>query len=163
MAGAAELHPRQFRDALGAFATGVTIVTTLDTEGRPVGVTSSSFNSVSLAPPLVVWSLRLESGSLEAFRRARRFAVHVLEHTQRDLSVQFAGASERRFHGLAWSNSPNLTPDIGRCAARFECRTAHEYLGGDHLIFVGEVVALRATEDSRPLLFHKGRYAEIQA
>ncbi len=149
----------EFRKALGAFATGVTIITTCDGHGAPVGLTANSFNSVSLNPPLVLWSLSLTSSSLAAFRDARHWAVHVLAADQQALSMRFARRGEDRFAGLPIERGVDGVPLLKGCAARFVCRTAFEYRGGDHLIFVGEVLEFTRLE-APPLVFHGGRYAD---
>jgi 3-hydroxy-9,10-secoandrosta-1,3,5(10)-triene-9,17-dione monooxygenase reductase component len=154
-----ESTQREFRDALGAFATGVTIATTLDAAGQPVGVTASSFNSVSLDPPLVLWSLAKSSQSRPAFCDSGHFAVHVLAASQEELSNRFARSGEDKFGGVAWSRGTLGSPVFDEHAALFQCRTRHQYEGGDHIILVGEVVDYEAREQA-PLLFHAGRYAE---
>lgn len=159
---APENSKADFRAALGRFPTGVTIVTTLGAEGVAVGVTSSSFNSVSLEPPLVLWSLAKSSTSLPAFRASGRFAVHVLSAAQQPLAVRFASRIEDRFAGVAWRSDDEGLPLLVGCAARFRCRTAHEYEGGDHVIFVGEVLDFDAS-DAAPLIFHASAYAEVGA
>lgn len=150
---------RAFRNALGCFATGVTIATTCDADGAPIGVTASSFNSVSLDPPLVLWSLAKSAQSRAAFRRSGHFAVHVLAASQEALSNRFARSGEDKFAGVDWRAGELGSPLLDEFAARFECRTRHEYEGGDHVILVGEVVAFES-RDVAPLLFHGGRYAE---
>jgi len=154
------VDPIAFRNALGAFVTGVTIVTTCDTQGRRVGLTANSFNSVSLDPPMILWSLGLKSNSLDAFRNARWWAVHILSSEQEALSARFAKAGADKFADLQVSEGPDQIPLIGDCAARFICRTAFEYEGGDHAIFVGEVMAFERA-DRTPLAFHQGRYARV--
>lgn len=149
----------EFRNALGSFATGVTIATTLDANGEPVGVTASSFNSVSLDPPLVLWSLAKNSLSREAFCTSGHFAVHVLAANQEELSNRFARSGEDKFSDVEWSKGQLDSPVFTNHAALFECRTKHQYEGGDHIILVGEVVAYDA-RDEAPLLFHAGRYVE---
>ena len=153
---------RAFRDALGSFATGVTIATTLDAERRPVGVTASSFNSVSLDPPLVLWSLSKGALSRAAFAHSGHFAIHVLAAGQQDLSDRFARSGADKFADIAWAEGTLGSPLFDDCAARFECRTRHEYEGGDHIILVGEVVRFEA-RDVAPLLFHAGGYARRRA
>ena len=150
---------RAFRDALGSFATGVTIATTLAPDGEPVGVTASSFNSVSLDPPLVLWSLAKSSHSRPAFCESGHFAVHVLSAAQEELSNRFARSGEDKFSGVDWKEGQLGSPVLSQYAARFECRTRHQYEGGDHIIMVGEVVDFEA-RDEAPLLFHSGSYAE---
>ena len=149
-----------FRSALGRFVTGVTIVTTRDAEGRAVGLTANSFNSVSLDPPLVLWSLALGSPNLAAFREARPWAVHVLAADQEDLSNRFATRGIDKFEGLAGEDGPEGAPLIPGVAARFGCRSTFEYEGGDHAIFVGEVVDF-SDRDVQPLVFHGGRYGGV--
>jgi 3-hydroxy-9,10-secoandrosta-1,3,5(10)-triene-9,17-dione monooxygenase reductase component len=151
-----------FRTALGAFATGVTVVTTCDAHGMPVGVTASSFNSVSLDPPMVLWSLGRDSRSIETFTRTDRFAVHILAAGQETLSNNFASSKDDKFGAVSYELSSNGTPHLGACAARFDCRTAHRYDGGDHVILVGEVVDFEVTKEE-PLLFHRGAYTTVQA
>lgn len=149
---------RQFRNALGAFATGVTIVTSRDAAGRDVGLTANSFNSVSLEPPMVLWSLSKRARSLPAFLAASRFAVHVLAADQEELSLRFAARRPDKFAGLDLERGPGELPMLRGCSARFLCRTAFRHDGGDHVIFVGEVESFDHT-DRPPLLFHGGRYA----
>ncbi len=147
-----------FRNALGSFATGVTIVTTRDATGQDCGLTANSFNSVSLDPPMVLWSLARSSLSMDAFRNAEYFAVHILAADQEPLSNGFAKRGADKFAGLAPDRGAGDVPLLAGCAARFECRTAYQYEGGDHVIFVGEVIAFDH-DDRAPLLFHGGRYA----
>jgi 3-hydroxy-9,10-secoandrosta-1,3,5(10)-triene-9,17-dione monooxygenase reductase component len=149
---------REFRNALGAFTTGVTIVTTRDASGRDVGLTVNSFNSVSLEPPLVLWSLARSSASLAAFVEAEHFAVHILGARQEGLSNQFARRGADKFAGLELARGHGGVPLLDGCAARFECRTAYRHEGGDHEIFVGEVLSFEHF-DRAPLVFQKGGYA----
>lgn len=150
---------KDFRKALGAFATGVTIITTKDQDEKPVGVTASSFNSVSLDPPLVLWSLSKTSLSRTAFEKSGHFAIHVLADTQDDLSNRFARSGASKFDGIDWNDGELSSPLLPDFAAIFECRTKYQYEGGDHIIFVGEVVSFEV-HDKAPLLFHAGAYAE---
>jgi 3-hydroxy-9,10-secoandrosta-1,3,5(10)-triene-9,17-dione monooxygenase reductase component len=157
-AGAAPIDARGFRNALGTFTTGVTIVTTRDPTGHDVGLTVNSFNSVSLDPPLVLWSLARSSGSLPAFLGAEYFAVHILGAGQEALSNRFAQRGADKFADLAIARGRGGVPLLDGCAARFECRTAYCYKGGDHEIFVGEVLSFEHFDQS-PLVFQKGGYA----
>lgn len=150
---------RDFRAALGNFATGVTIVTTVDGDNEPVGVTASSFNSVSLDPPLVLWSLAKSAKSREAFCSSGHFAIHILTAGQEELSNRFAQSGTDKFAGSQWSTGTLGSPVLAEHAAVFECSTRHQYEGGDHIILVGEVHSFDAREEA-PLLFHGGRYAE---
>ena len=147
----------QFRKALGAFATGVTIVTTRAGD-QDIGLTANSFNSVSLDPPMVLWSLARNSLSLPAFLAGDHFAVHVLSVAQEPLSKLFAVRGENKFKDLPTTRGHGDVPLLSNCAARFQCRTAYRYEGGDHMIFVGEVLDFDQTELA-PLVFHGGRYA----
>jgi len=149
----------EFRRALGSFATGVTIITTRDADGNNIGLTANSFNSVSLNPPLVLWSLAESSNSLAAFRQAAHWAVHVLAADQEPLSTRFAKRGVDKFAGLDCELGVDGVPLLRGCTARFECRTAFQYEGGDHVIFVGQVLNFTRA-DSAPLVFHSGRYAD---
>ena len=144
----------EFRQALGHFATGVAIVTTIADEG-PVGLTVNSFNSVSLDPPLVLWSLSKSSSSVQAFSESGYFAVHILASDQREVSRIFAQRGADKYAGIPLETGINGTPLLPGCSARFECKTHAQYEGGDHLILVGEVVKYE-TSEKPPLLFHKG-------
>lgn len=155
------LDQKQFRSALGCFATGVTVVTTRDANGAPVGVTANSYNSVSLDPPMVLWSLARTSLSLDAFMQGAHFAVHVLGEDQRDTALRFATRGGEKFAGLDCAIGTGGVPLLEHCVARFECRTVHRYEGGDHIIFVGEVEAFSQFEKN-PLLFHLGQFARVQ-
>ncbi|WP_397475012.1 flavin reductase [Pusillimonas sp.] len=158
MAKPYETDAKALRQVLASFATGVTIVTTNDTSGEPVGITANSFSSVSLSPPLVLWSLAKSAFSRSAFESNGYWAVHILAHDQEGLSNRFARSGENKFAGLALESGINDLPLIPGCAARLQCKTALQYEGGDHIIFVGEVVQYEAISAS-PLVFHAGRYA----
>lgn len=148
----------QFRQALGAFATGVTIVTTCDESGQDVGLTANSFNSVSLNPPLVLWSLARKARSHAAFARCEYFAVHILAADQEALSARFATAGADKFSGLEITRGAGGVPLLDSCAARFVCRTNYRYEGGDHEIFVGEVLDFEHFPKP-PLVYQRGQYA----
>ncbi len=148
----------RFRRALGAFATGVTVITTVDTSGNDVGVTANSFNSVSLSPPLVLWSLARTSTIFNAFVAASHFAIHILASEQDSLAMRFAQKGLDRFGGLTLGRGAGGVALLEDCAARFECRTAAQYAGGDHVIFLGEVLNFES-HAHEPLLFKRGRFA----
>jgi len=150
--------PRDFRRALGTFATGVTIVTARAPDGMPVGITANSFNSVSLQPPMVLWSLANTARTREVFSTSSHWNVHILSNAQEHLSNRFARAGEDKFAGLALDESAFGAPLLQGCSARFECRGAFQYEGGDHTIFVGEVVAYDSCA-LPPLLYLTGEYA----
>jgi 3-hydroxy-9,10-secoandrosta-1,3,5(10)-triene-9,17-dione monooxygenase reductase component len=154
-------NPKAFRNALGSFATGVTVVTTCSAEGQDVGLTANSFNSVSLDPPMVLWSLNRNSASLPAFTEGRAFAVHVLAASQQALSDRFASRMPDRFAGLELKRGIEGTPLLGSCAACFQCRLSFRYDGGDHEILVGEVVAFESTSLT-PLIYHGGAYGDLR-
>jgi len=147
----------EFRRALSCFATGVAVVTTLDQNGERVGMTISSFNSVSLDPPLVLWSIANNSYSYDAFMNAEYFAVNVLTMDQQNLSAQFATKGIDKFEGLDCREGLHGAPILPEYAACFECCTEHRYAGGDHQIIVGRVLRLEDRE-SDPLIFYRGRF-----
>lgn len=147
-----------FRQALSSFATGVAIITTRDAAGEAIGLTVNSFNSVSLDPPLVLWSLAKTANSLETFKNIEHWAVHILSAEQQELSQQFAKKGADKFAGVSVEKGAGDVPLLVGCSARFQCRTASQYEGGDHVIFVGEVLSFDRC-DSAPLVFHGGSYA----
>lgn len=157
---AALRDPREFRNALGQFTTGVTVVTTLDADGNPVGMTANSFSSVSLDPMLVLWSVARSAGNFNAFNQADHFAIHVLHAGQQAVSNQFAAKGGDRFAGIDFDRGFQGVPALTDYCARFECSTEHRYEGGDHIILVGRVQHYDYTNKS-PLIFHAGRYANL--
>ncbi len=152
---------RKFRDALGMFATGITVVTTCDKEGKPVGMTANSFASLSLDPPLLVWNAGDHSDYYEVFRDTDHFAVHVLHEGQKDISVRFSTKSEDKFAGLEWQEGEAGSPILDDYAVCFECTKEANYPGGDHLILVGRVVNFDDKGDLVPLIYHRGNYREL--
>ncbi|MEP3562006.1 MAG: flavin reductase [Marinobacter sp.] len=154
----ASFDPQEFRSALSTFTTGVTIITTRAENGDPVGITANSFNSVSLNPPMVLWSLDKSAMSLSAFTNNKHWNVHILSTEQEALSGRFASRGEDKFKGLELDQGINNIPLMRNCTARFNCRTAFMYEGGDHIIFVGEVLNFDKT-DLPPLAFQSGQYA----
>lgn len=148
---------RDLRTALGQFATGVTVVTTLSASGAPVGLTVSSFNSVSLAPPLVLWSLGCQSRALEDFKTCRHYAINILAADQLAWALQFAARDVDRFAGVQVSAGLHGIPVIDGTVATFECINRSQYPEGDHIIFVGEVLACRSNDSVIPLLYHRGK------
>jgi len=151
------MDPRQLRNALGRFTTGVTIVTCCDAQGRFVGLTANSFNSLSLEPPLVLWSLRTASPALAAFQAATRFAVNVLAESQVDLSRRFASRVDDRFVEGAWALGEQGAPVLAGSAAVFECESVSHQVAGDHHLFIGRVLACTEAPVP-PLLFQAGHY-----
>lgn len=152
----------EFRNALGRFATGVTIVTTADAEGRRFGVTANSYNSVSLDPPLVLWSLAKTSRSMDAFRQCEAFAIHILGAHQEELAKRFASRGNDKFAELDTHEGYAGVPLFDDCVAHFECVTENRFEGGDHTIFLGRVVNFEAC-DHEPLLFHRGSFARVHS
>lgn len=147
-----------FRAALAMFATGVTIVTARDEHGAPVGLTANSFNSVSLTPPLVLWSLSQQAGSMAAFARGSHYAIHILAAGQHALAERFASRAVDRFAGVDWHEGGNGVPLLDGAAAVFECFNRSRYEEGDHVIFVGEVEHCARRDGAQPLIFHGGKY-----
>lgn len=152
---------RDFRETLGRFPTGVTIVTALSPDGTPIGVTISSFNSVSLDPPLILWSLSTNSPKLEAFRRASHYAINVLASNQHELSNRFASRAEDRFADVAVLEGLGGAPLIEGCCAWFECTQEAQYPGGDHLVFIGHVERFAQGDEGSPLVFFDGGYRRL--
>ncbi|AHG18584.1 flavin oxidoreductase [Chania multitudinisentens RB-25] len=154
------LDSRAFRRALGNFATGVTVVTAATQDGTRVGVTANSFNSVSLDPPLVLWSIDKRSGSYPVFEQANHFAINVLAADQVDLSNRFARPSEDKFAGIEVDMGAGNAPLLVDCAARFQCEKYQQIDGGDHWILIGKVVAFDDLGRA-PLVYHQGAYSMV--
>ena len=152
---------RALRNTLGRFATGVTIVTAIDPDGHPIGLTVNSFSAVSLKPALVLWCLDNGSHNLAAFRHASHHAINVLAAGQVDLSNRFATWPVDRFAGLQWRPGAGGAPLFDGCCASFEVANETAHAGGDHTIFVGRVVNFSETPDLAPLLFHAGQYGKL--
>ena len=149
---------QEFRTALGMFATGVTIVTARDQEGNVIGLTANSFNSVSLEPPLVLWSLARGAASLAAFSHGSHYAINVLAADQKALAERFALKGADRWAGVEFSQGIGGAPLLHGAAATFECFNRSRYEEGDHVIFVGEVERCGHRPGASPLLFHGGRF-----
>jgi flavin reductase (DIM6/NTAB) family NADH-FMN oxidoreductase RutF len=159
----AALDPKEFRRAYGQFLTGVTIVTTRDEDGTPVGITANSFTSASLEPPMVLICLDQKLASYRAFQVGRPYAVHVLSEDQADLSSLFAKRGADKFGALECGEGLDGVPVLPDYLALFECRIVHCYPAGDHTIFVGQVENLAvSTRPRRPLGFFSGEYAAIE-
>jgi flavin reductase (DIM6/NTAB) family NADH-FMN oxidoreductase RutF/DNA-binding IclR family transcriptional regulator len=151
---------RELRRALGAFVTGVTVITTTDGEGRFHGVTANSFSSVSLDPPLVLWSQVVNAQSHSTFFKAERFAVNILAEDQIELSNRFAKSSAEKFAGLEVDIGLDGIPLLRGCGARLQCRVVSRVPGGDHTIYIGEVESIERAE-RKPLAFGNGQYLRI--
>jgi flavin reductase (DIM6/NTAB) family NADH-FMN oxidoreductase RutF/DNA-binding IclR family transcriptional regulator len=153
---------RALRDVLGTFVTGVTVVTTADSAGLMHGVTANSFSSVSLDPPMVLWSQALKALSCPAFRDTDRFAVNILVEDQTAISKQFGSARPNKFDGVSFRKGLGGVPLIDGCSAYLECRKVATYPGGDHVIFLGEIERFEHSS-LRPLAFGRGRYMVAHA
>lgn len=157
-----EIDPRALRNVLGCFATGVAVVTAVGDNGKPVGMTINSFSSVSLDPPLVLWSIGLNSPSHGAFCRHPGFAINILEASHKDLSLHFARPSEDKFKGINWRPGNHGVPVLQDALATLECVTENRIISGDHEIFIGRVVKIDQTEGA-PLVFHRGGFVSLGA
>jgi flavin reductase (DIM6/NTAB) family NADH-FMN oxidoreductase RutF len=157
-ARAPDFSAHEFRASLGMFATGVTIVTARTDSGELVGLTANSFNSVSLSPPLVLWSLSKAAGSMAAFSNGLHYAINVLSADQQALAEQFAARGTDRWAGVGYREGGNGAPLLNGAAATFECFNRSQYAEGDHVIFVGEVERCTQRTGASPLLFHGGRF-----
>ena len=154
----APFTPEEYRAALGQFATGVTLVTARGPDGRLLGLTANSFNSVSLSPPLVLWSLSRQSSSMPGFLAASHYAINVLAADQRLLAERFSRKGIDRYEGVAWRPGLTGAPVIDGAVAVFECRHRSQHDEGDHVIFVGEVEQCSRRLGAAPLVFHGGRF-----
>lgn len=151
------LDPRALRDAFGCFMTGVTVVTTIDADGKPIGFTANSFSSVSLDPPLLLVSIANSSANLEAFAKGNGFAVNILSEQQKDVSATFARRIEDRFATVYWKHGPIGSPLIAEVSAWFDCTLDQAIAAGDHTILIGRVGAFEAS--SHPGLgYYRGAY-----
>src|SRR5579859_1244251 len=153
---------RDFRTALGTFPTGVCLITTLGPDGERAGLTANSFSSVSLDPPMVLWSLARSASSASVFRDAEYFAINVLATADAALSSHFARSGANKIAAFAERFTAGLggAPVLRGAVATFECHSRHRYYGGDHIIVIGVVERYQHT-DFAPLVFHRGRYAEL--
>lgn len=153
---------REFRDMLGCFATGVTIITTVDTEGSPVGLTANSFSSLSLDPPMVLFCLDRNVVSFPAFHSSRHFAVNILGADQQEMSGQFARSGSDKWNGIEFDTWQTGCPILGGCIATFECMIESIFEGGDHVIIVGQVVRMAGPNgETAPLTYYRGKYGTI--
>ena len=149
---------QEFRSALGMFATGVTIITARTASGELLGLTANSFNSVSLEPPLVLWSLGRSAASMAALSTGSHYAINILAADQKELAERFAGKREDRWAGVDFIDSPCGAPLLTGTVATFECFNRSRYEEGDHVIFVGEVERCTQRVGASPLLYHGGKF-----
>jgi flavin reductase (DIM6/NTAB) family NADH-FMN oxidoreductase RutF len=157
-AHAPDFSQTEFRQALGQFATGVTVVTARSASGALVGLTVNSFNAVSLDPPLVLWSLGLRSASMEVLRSCTHYAINVLGADHQALAKQFATKDIDRFAGVAWHAGAYGLPLIDGAVATFECFNRNRYAEGDHVIFVGEVERCTHRAAAAPLVYYASQF-----
>ncbi|CAG4893925.1 flavin reductase family protein [Paraburkholderia gardini] len=153
-----------FRRALSQFATGVTVITTRAPSGQLIGITASSFNSVSMTPPLVLWSLATRSASMPVFRENSHYVVNVLAASQLDLCKRFATVKGDRFEGVSHAAGDSGMPVLDGAIAWFECHNRSRYEEGDHVIFVGEVERCGFTDqtgETQPLVFQNGSFHSL--
>ena len=156
------VEPRAFRDAMGCFASAVTVVSTCAEDRRPVGVTVNSFNSVSLDPPLILFCLGLEATNLPYFLAHGRFVVNVLNEDQQDISSGFAKDGDQFFSEIEFEWSEHECPVIPGAVAVFECDMETTHDGGDHIILIGRVRNCRHRLDCDPLVYYRSRYAGVR-
>ena len=149
-----------FKEAMGNYPTGVTVVTTTDSDGKPVGLTVNSFASVSLDPLMVLWSIDHKASSIHSFKESEKFVVHLLAEDQQELVKLFSSKDVDRFSKVKWDFSDNQLPVIEGGFAVFECETFQTVEAGDHTILIGLVTNIR-TEEKNPLLYHRKHVGPI--
>lgn len=150
-----------FKDVMGNYPTGVTIVTSKNEEGQPIGLTVNSFASVSLDPMLILWSIDHKVSSLEAFKKAPGFAVHVLAGDQQELCRTFASKNTERFENTEWSISNHNLPVLANTFGVLQCKTFKQVEAGDHTILIGEVVDIQIDKEREPMLYHRRKFGPI--
>lgn len=153
---------RQFRNALGRFPTGVTVITTCAPGGKREGLTANSFAALSLDPPLVLWSINHNSPSVQGFLASGHFAINVLRAGQMDISHRFATRRENKFGDIGFDDGFGGSPVLHDVLATFECKTEQTIHGGDHMLFVGRVLRISYGE-GEPLIFNSGNYCTARA
>lgn len=161
-AGAMSFSPREFRDTLGAFPTGVCLVSACDAKGDAHAITINSFASVSLEPPLILWSLQRDAEVYELFEGAKRFSISVLSRSQEELSVYYSQHQSHWMRDGDFVLGESGAPIVCNALAVFECALEATYDGGDHLIILGKVAQISASEDNDPLVFSAGEYRGLQ-
>ena len=156
-----QLDDREFRTALGCFTTGVTVITALGPRGELLGNTVNSFSSVSLEPPLILWCMGRHALSLKGYLSTDHFAVNILAADQQALSTCFAKAGAEKWTNVGYDTWSTGSPIIVGAMAVFECKTRHTFMGGDHVIFVGEVLTAAYDKTREPLVFLQGKYRQM--
>ncbi len=155
------INPLELRNAFGSFATGVTVVTANPEGFAPFGMTVNSFSSLSLDPPLLLWSLQNNSECWDAFVAAEQFAINILAEHQQDLSSLYAKKGQHDLQAEHFEIGPSGVAVLNDSLARFECRVEERLAGGDHTIYVGRVEHLRTTDHERPVVFYAGQYRQL--
>lgn len=155
-------NSKDFRKALGTFATGITVVTTFSDTSGPVGITVNSFTSVSLEPPLVLWCLDNNADSYQDFANGNNFAIHVLHEEQKNLSDNFAFKDSNKFSDIEWATSKVGTPVLRDFSSCFECEVEDKYSAGDHLILLGRVLKFEMRDNNAPLIYYEGNYQKLK-
>ena len=154
--------PTELRKALSSFATGVTVITGIGNNGQAVGVTISSFNTVSLDPPLVLWSLSERSILMDAFAVGKKQLIHVLERSQEDIAMRFAKSTGDQFTGVDLVTTPSGLATLTDCVAYFECETIAVHPGGDHRIIVARILNMQHHEERDPLVFSRSQFMGLR-
>lgn len=152
---------QELRRAFSCFATGVTVITGIDQNGKPVGITISSFNTVSLNPPLVLWSIGSQSDLCNSFRIGQKQLIHVLDVNQKDLALVFAKQLNKNNIQMEHQIEPSGLMRLANCLAYFECETIAVHEGGDHHIIVARVLSIEQDSDRHPLLFAQSQFNQL--
>ena len=152
---------QELRRAFSCFATGVTVITGIDQNGKPVGITISSFNTVSLNPPLVLWSIGSQSDLCNSFRIGQKQLIHVLDVNQKDLALVFAKQLNKNSIQMEHQIEPSGLMRLANCLAYFECETIAVHEGGDHHIIVARVLSIEQDSDRYPLLFAQSQFNQL--
>jgi flavin reductase (DIM6/NTAB) family NADH-FMN oxidoreductase RutF len=152
---------QELRRAFSCFATGVTVITGIDQNGKPVGITISSFNTVSLNPPLVLWSIGSQSDLCNSFRIGQKQLIHVLDVNQKDLALVFAKQLDKNNIRMEHQIKPSGLMRLANCLAYFECETIAVHEGGDHHIIVARVLSIEQDSDRHPLLFAQSQFNQL--
>ncbi|MBB43735.1 MAG: flavin reductase [Rhodospirillaceae bacterium] len=156
------INPKDFRNTVGLFATGITVITTVDENGKAIGLTANSFTSVSLNPPIILVCIDRAVTSFSAFQTAGEFAVNILGSEQTELSNKFATSGDEKWLGVEFETWTGRAPILLNCLANIECQTREIHESGDHIIITGEVKSL-ASKDGNPLLYWRGQYAQLKS
>ncbi len=152
----------ELRNAFGLFTTGVTIITANPEGYEPFGVTANSFSSLSLDPPLLLWSLQKNSDTWDAFEATTRFAVNILSADQQDMSNRYAKKGDHNLAADEYILGDSGCAILKNCIASFECESTERYEGGDHIILVGKIVELNCNNpEAQPLVFQSGQYRRL--